>query len=177
MANWASKLSPRVAILVELRGSTKYSSGTFIPGNTALGGPKVNEDYGDIVPSRPHDGLQGSRVVPGINVTQRQSISGAVDLAGEGDFGTIIVHAGDGKDRKPTQTSVLNAIEASPGGSCYFKESFRKVIHRVDIVVCVFDYFTTRSSNETSQWRKMDSYRVESSGDAIPAERTCDLIW
>ncbi|KAH7849471.1 hypothetical protein Vadar_018324 [Vaccinium darrowii] len=90
-------------------------SGTFIPGNTALGGPKVNEDYGDTVPSRPHDGLQGSRVVPAINVTLRQSISGAVDLAGEGDFGTVIVHAGDGKDRKPTQTSVLNAIEASPG--------------------------------------------------------------
>ncbi|KAE9451150.1 hypothetical protein C3L33_16949, partial [Rhododendron williamsianum] len=81
-------------------------SGTFIPGNTALGGPKVNEDYGDTVPSRPHDGLQG---------TLKQSISGAVDLAGEGDFGTVIVHAGDEKDKKPTQTSASNAIEASPG--------------------------------------------------------------
>ncbi|KAG5532731.1 hypothetical protein RHGRI_027139 [Rhododendron griersonianum] len=81
-------------------------SGTFIPGNTALGGPKVNEDYGDTVPSRPHDGLQG---------TLKQSVSGAVDLAGEGDFGTVIVHAGDEKDKKPTQTSASNAIEASPG--------------------------------------------------------------
>ncbi|KAI8539399.1 hypothetical protein RHMOL_Rhmol09G0180100 [Rhododendron molle] len=81
-------------------------SGTFIPGNTALGGPKVNEDYGDTVPSRPHDGLQG---------TLKQSVPGAVELAGEGDFGTVIVHAGDEKDKKPTQTSASNAIEASPG--------------------------------------------------------------
>lgn len=42
----------------------------------------MNEDYGDTVPSRPHDGLQG---------TLKQSVSGAVDLTGEGTHVLIIV--------------------------------------------------------------------------------------
>ncbi|GFZ10925.1 protein kinase superfamily protein [Actinidia rufa] len=49
----------------------------------AMGGPQVNEDYGETLPSRPRDGFQVSNGVPAITGTQKQSISDAVELAGE----------------------------------------------------------------------------------------------
>jgi len=52
-----------------------------------LGGPSVNEEYGDTVPSRPHDGLQlTSRMSVVSGTTQNQFISDAVELAGEGIY-------------------------------------------------------------------------------------------
>ncbi|XP_052198479.1 serine/threonine-protein kinase 1 [Diospyros lotus] len=90
-------------------------TGTLMPGDGALGGPNVNEEYGDTVPSRPHDGLQlTSRMSVVSGTTQNQFISDAVELAGEGDFGTVIVH-GVEKDKASTEAPTRNAMGASPG--------------------------------------------------------------
>ena len=51
-----------------------------------MGGPQVNEDYGHTLPSRPRDGFQVSNGVPAVTGTQKQSISDAVELAGEGIY-------------------------------------------------------------------------------------------
>ncbi|GMP58504.1 hypothetical protein CsSME_00022149 [Camellia sinensis var. sinensis] len=87
------------------------ASGTSVPGDGALGGLKVNEDYGDTVPSRPHDVAGG---VPAVSGTQKQHISAAVELSGEGDFGTVIVHAGVENYKTSTRTPVPNAAGVSP---------------------------------------------------------------
>ncbi|GFY88726.1 protein kinase superfamily protein [Actinidia rufa] len=49
-------------------------------------GPQVNEDYGHTLPSRPWDGFQVSNGVPAVTGTQKQSISDAGELAGEGIY-------------------------------------------------------------------------------------------
>ncbi|CAL5399285.1 unnamed protein product [Camellia sinensis] len=87
------------------------ASGTSVPGDGALGGLKVNEDYGDTVPSRPHDVAGG---VPAVSGTQKQHISAAVELSGEGDFGTVIIHAGVENYKTSTRTPVPNAAGVSP---------------------------------------------------------------
>ncbi|PSS28833.1 Serine/threonine-protein kinase [Actinidia chinensis var. chinensis] len=93
------------------------ASGTFIPGEGAMEGPQVNEDYGHTLPSRPCDGFQVSNGMPAVTGTQKQSISDAGELAGEGDFGTVIVHAGVEKDKTSSRTAVADGIGASPGRS------------------------------------------------------------
>ncbi|PSR88382.1 Serine/threonine-protein kinase [Actinidia chinensis var. chinensis] len=117
-----SVMLPKIEKAKQIRASMSLqaqniASGTFIPGEGAMGGPQVNEDYGETLPSRPRDGFQVSNGVPAVTGTQKQSISDAVELAGEGDFGTMIVHTGVEKDKTSCRTPVAEAIEASPGPS------------------------------------------------------------
>ncbi|XP_074328495.1 serine/threonine-protein kinase 1 isoform X1 [Apium graveolens] len=79
----------QVRALMVLEAQT-IASGTFVPGDDSVGGPKVNEDYGDTVPSKPQD---GALLVP--NVLQVGSKPGTApqvaEQTEEGDFGTMIV--------------------------------------------------------------------------------------
>ncbi|CAN6727502.1 unnamed protein product [Malus baccata var. baccata] len=73
--------------------------------------PKVNEDYGDTVPSRP---LQGENEVSSGSTLRKQHISGDVGMAGEGNFGTFIIHEGDERDEISSETESFSAKEPSP---------------------------------------------------------------
>jgi hypothetical protein len=47
--------------------------------------PKLNQEYGDTVPSRPYNiGLQVANEVPASNTLRKQHISDGVKLGGEG---------------------------------------------------------------------------------------------
>ncbi|XP_009356427.2 serine/threonine-protein kinase dst1 [Pyrus x bretschneideri] len=72
---------------------------------------KVNEDYGDTVPSRP---LQGENEVSSGSTLRKQHISGDVGMAGEGNFGTFIIHEGDERDEIPSEAESFSAKEPSP---------------------------------------------------------------
>ncbi|KAL6983319.1 non-specific serine,threonine protein kinase [Sarracenia purpurea var. burkii] len=115
-----SIMLPKIEKARQIRASValqaqNMASGTIIPGDGALGGPKVNEDYGDTLPSRPRDGLKVTRGVPSVSGTQKQRMPDVMELAEEGDFGTVIVHAGGEKDETYTQTPMPNAIGSLPG--------------------------------------------------------------
>ncbi|GJZ55487.1 serine/threonine-protein kinase dst1, partial [Tanacetum coccineum] len=58
-----------------------------IPGYGTLG-PRVNEDFGDTVPSKPHQVPNG---VPAVGGTVK---AGGLEEAEEGDFGSVIIHGG-----------------------------------------------------------------------------------
>lgn len=58
-----------------------------IPGYGTLG-PKVNEDFGDTVPSKPQQVPNG---VPAVGGTVK---AGGLEEAEEGDFGSVIIHGG-----------------------------------------------------------------------------------
>lgn len=79
----------QVRALMVLEAQT-IASGTFVPGDSSMGGLKVNEEYGDTVPSRPQD---AGLLVP--NVLQVGSIPGTAPQGAqqteEGDFGTVVV--------------------------------------------------------------------------------------
>lgn len=55
-------------------------------------GPKLNEDYGDTVPSRPfNNGLQVTNEVPTASTLVKQQISDGVELEGEGRLIVYVV--------------------------------------------------------------------------------------
>ncbi|KAL8112055.1 hypothetical protein AgCh_019672 [Apium graveolens] len=87
----------QVRALMVLEAQT-IASGTFVPGDDSVGGPKVNEDYGDTVPSKPQD---GALLVP--NVLQVGSKPGTApqvaEQTEEGDFGTMIVRGAVDMDK------------------------------------------------------------------------------
>ncbi|KAA8529318.1 hypothetical protein F0562_033883 [Nyssa sinensis] len=104
----ASAMLPKFEKARQIRASMALEAqhialGTSIPGDGPLVGPKVNEDYGDTVPSRP----------PNIGL-DKDHISDGVELAVEGDFGTVVVRGGVDVDTTTTQIPVPNAKETSP---------------------------------------------------------------
>ncbi|XP_059655676.1 serine/threonine-protein kinase 1 isoform X2 [Cornus florida] len=115
----ASAMLPKIDKARQIRASMALeeqstSLGTSMPGDGSIGGPKVNEDYGDTVPSRLHNiGLQGNNGVPTVSSLEKQHISEGVELAAEGNFGTVIVRGGVDIDKTATQTPLPNAKESS----------------------------------------------------------------
>ncbi|KAL1828862.1 hypothetical protein DCAR_0208124 [Daucus carota subsp. sativus] len=86
------------------------ASGTFVAGDNSMGGLKVNEDYGDTVPSRPQDGLLVA------NVLQVGSIPGTApqgaEQTEEGDFGTVIVRGAVEMDKTIEGPKIKNQSPA-----------------------------------------------------------------
>ncbi|CAK9142429.1 unnamed protein product [Ilex paraguariensis] len=117
--NGASAMLPKIEKARQIRASMalqaqNITSGPSIAGDGTLVGLKVNKDYGETVPSRHHD--LGLQVANGLNIVsslERQPLSEGVELAGEGDFGTVIVRDGNEIDKTATQMPVLNAKEPS----------------------------------------------------------------
>ncbi|KAM1082197.1 hypothetical protein ACFX13_021230 [Malus domestica] len=79
--------------------------------DSTIEAPKVNEDYGDTVPSKP---LQVENEVSSGSTLRKQHISGDVGMAGEGNFGTFIIHEGDEKDEMSSETESFSVKEPSP---------------------------------------------------------------
>ncbi|XP_071686286.1 serine/threonine-protein kinase 1 isoform X2 [Rutidosis leptorrhynchoides] len=78
-----------------------------IPGYGTLG-PKMNEDFGDTVPSKPHQVLNGVPVVVG---TVK---AGGLEEAGGGDFGSVIIHGGVDIDESGATTPVPTTKKTGP---------------------------------------------------------------
>lgn len=86
-----------------------------LPGDDPLVPPKLNEDYGDTVPSRPYNmGLQVANEVPATSTVRKQQMADGAKPSEEGNFDTFIVHSADKIVTTATQTQVSNAEEPSP---------------------------------------------------------------
>ncbi|GAB2280179.1 hypothetical protein Dimus_014817 [Dionaea muscipula] len=72
---------------------------------------KINQDFGDTVPSKPNYFGPSVKNVPKDKSSRMQQIS--EDVGEEGGFGTVIVHSGDELQKMQTQLSAQNA-EGSP---------------------------------------------------------------
>ncbi|VVA24142.1 PREDICTED: serine/threonine-kinase [Prunus dulcis] len=83
------------------------------PEDSTLVVSKVNEDYGDTVPSRPNNQVENE--VSTASTLRKQHISGDAGLAGEGNFGTVIIHGGDERDETANQTQSFNVKEPAAG--------------------------------------------------------------
>ncbi|GAV69345.1 Pkinase domain-containing protein [Cephalotus follicularis] len=103
----------RASMVLQAQNLASAASGVIPPG-----GLKLNDDYGDTVLSRPHYiGLQVANEVPAAAATLRkQDIPNNTELAGEGDFGTVIVHGGDEISKAATNSQLSYAREPS---SCF----------------------------------------------------------
>ncbi|KAI3516608.1 hypothetical protein L1887_15530 [Cichorium endivia] len=77
-----------------------------IPGYGTLG-PKVNEDFGDTVPSKPHQVPNGSPIV-GSSVKPD-----SLEDSKEGDFGSVIIHGGVDIDKTAGKTPAQMTKEPS----------------------------------------------------------------
>ncbi|XP_042481266.1 serine/threonine-protein kinase hippo-like isoform X2 [Macadamia integrifolia] len=74
---------------------------------------KLNEDYGDTVPSRPWNiGLQVLNEVHAGSGTVKHHPQG-VEHPGEGDFGTVVIHSEVDVDKPGPQTAVSSAKEST----------------------------------------------------------------
>ncbi|XP_031267176.1 serine/threonine-protein kinase dst1 isoform X3 [Pistacia vera] len=91
----ASAMFPKIEKARRIRASMAQQEQNLAPeisGTTAPVGPKLNEDYGDTVPSRPHNvGLMANEVLA-TSASRNQHI---LDDTEEGDFGTFVIHGGD----------------------------------------------------------------------------------
>ncbi|KAJ7953929.1 Serine/Threonine kinase family protein [Quillaja saponaria] len=72
--------------------------------------PKVNDDYGDTVPSRPQNiGVQVANEVSSASTMKNQQMLDGVEVSEEGNFGTVIVHGGDELHKTLILSQVSNA--------------------------------------------------------------------
>jgi serine/threonine protein kinase len=105
----ASTMLPKLDKARQIRASMSLetqslASGTTIPGYTPQGGQKMNDDYGDTIPSRPNNF--------------------AIDPPGEGEFGTFVVHGSEidkttvkAPERSSRESSSAVGDSAISGGS------------------------------------------------------------
>ncbi|KAL6186741.1 hypothetical protein ACLB2K_042860 [Fragaria x ananassa] len=106
-----SAMVPRIEKARQIRTSMALQAQNDAPDELEDdGAPKVNEDYGDTVPSRP----LGANEVPTGSILMKQHMSGIGEHAEEGNFGTVIVHGGDERDVTGIQTQIFDSKEQSP---------------------------------------------------------------
>ncbi|XP_012067804.1 serine/threonine-protein kinase 4 homolog B isoform X2 [Jatropha curcas] len=98
----ASAMLPKVEKARQIRASMALQAQNLVPvASESPEGPKLNEDYGDTVPSkRP----QMADEIP--------TSTDGMELAGE-DFGTVVIHGGEEMDKTATQTAFNDARELS----------------------------------------------------------------
>ncbi|KAL3511032.1 hypothetical protein ACH5RR_030433 [Cinchona calisaya] len=111
----ASAMLPKIEKARQIRASMALqaqnaTSGTSLLGDTPLGGPKLNDDYGGTVPSKPQNvALDLANGIPSGPISDRS------ESIVEGDFGTVIVRDGVEIDMTTrSSTSVTNAEESLP---------------------------------------------------------------
>ncbi|KAJ9187376.1 hypothetical protein P3X46_002837 [Hevea brasiliensis] len=97
----ASAMLPKIEKARQIRASMALQAQNLAPVvSEPPVGPKLNEDYGDTVPSkRP----QMADEIP--------SSADGVELAGEVDFGTVVVHGGEETKKTAMQTELHNNRE------------------------------------------------------------------
>lgn len=97
----AFAMVPKIEKARQMRASMALQDQSLDSGTVEAGmeSPKKNEDYGDTVPSKP-------------NIVKQPSQD--MDLAGEGDFGTVVVHGGNELDKTFIQTSPSTNEQSLP---------------------------------------------------------------
>ncbi|CAM8950465.1 unnamed protein product [Rhodiola kirilowii] len=103
----ASAMLPKIENARKIRASMalqshSLASGTIVSRDKPLEGPKVNEEYGDTVPSKPP-----RNDLHTMGTSRKQTSS--VDLTGTGDFGTFIVH--DQAEANKVASHTLSTIQ------------------------------------------------------------------
>ncbi|XVF85801.1 hypothetical protein PTKIN_Ptkin17bG0146800 [Pterospermum kingtungense] len=113
----ASVMLPKIEKAKQIRASMAQQAQTLAPnvsGLSPLEVSKSNEDYGDTVPSKPQNmGLQTANEAPAAVILKNLHILDVVEGAGEGEFGTVIVHEGDEMQKSSAQSQLHSGKEAS----------------------------------------------------------------
>ncbi|XVE85727.1 hypothetical protein DITRI_Ditri17bG0114100 [Diplodiscus trichospermus] len=111
----ASIMVPKIEKAKQMRAAMAQQAQTFAPtisGLNPLEGSKLNEDYGDTVPSKPQNlVLQVAKEAPA--TLKKPHILDAVAATGEGEFGTVIVHGGEEMQKSFAQSQLHSSKEAS----------------------------------------------------------------
>ncbi|XWS23083.1 hypothetical protein CRYUN_Cryun29cG0091100 [Craigia yunnanensis] len=94
----ASVMLPKIEKAKQIRAVMAQQAQTLTPtisGLNPLEGSKLNEDYGDTVPSKPQNmGLQVANEAPATGTLKKPHILDGVEVTGEGEFGTVMIHGG-----------------------------------------------------------------------------------
>ncbi|XVE91630.1 hypothetical protein REPUB_Repub01dG0026800 [Reevesia pubescens] len=113
----ASVMLPKIEKAKQIRVVMAQQAQTLAPTISAvipLEGSKLNEDYGDTVPSKPQNmGLQVANEAPATGTLKKPHILDGVEVTGEGEFGTVIVHGGDELQKLFAQSRLHSGKEAS----------------------------------------------------------------
>ncbi|KAL5761612.1 hypothetical protein ACOSP7_017876 [Xanthoceras sorbifolium] len=105
----ASAMLPKIEKSRQIRASMAQEAENVVPDvsdDAESACAKLNEDYGDTVPSKPLN-------VPAASSFRKNHISDDVELDGEGDFGTVVIHNVDKTDKTIIKTQPSNGKEPS----------------------------------------------------------------
>ncbi|KAJ7943326.1 Protein kinase superfamily protein [Quillaja saponaria] len=108
----ASAMLAKIEKARQIRASMALQAQNLTPaelGDTAIVASKLNDDYGETVPSRPQNIEQVANDLSSASTLKKQQILDGVEVGEEGNFGTVIVHGGDEIDR----TAILSRISNS----------------------------------------------------------------
>ncbi|TYG90485.1 hypothetical protein ES288_A12G185900v1 [Gossypium darwinii] len=113
----ASVMLPKIEKAKQIRAAMVQQAQILAPTISEpnpMVGSNLNDDYGDTVPSRPQDmGLQVANEASTTGTLNKHNILGGVEVTGEGEFGTVIVHNEDESQKPFAQTELHNGKEAS----------------------------------------------------------------
>ncbi|XWS34204.1 hypothetical protein CRYUN_Cryun21dG0020400 [Craigia yunnanensis] len=113
----ASVMLPKIEKAKQIRAAMAQEAQNLAPtisGLNPLEGSKLNEDYGDTVPSKPQNmGLQVANQAPATGTLKKSHILDGVEVTGEGEFGTVIVRGGDEMKKSFDQSQLHSGKEAS----------------------------------------------------------------
>ncbi|GMI99858.1 hypothetical protein like AT1G69220 [Hibiscus trionum] len=95
----ASVMLPKIEKARKIRAAMVQEEQTLAPAISGLNpvvGSNSIDDYGDTVPSRPQNmGLQVANEVSATGTSKKHHVLDGVEVTGEGEFGTVIVHGED----------------------------------------------------------------------------------
>ncbi|KAK6251949.1 hypothetical protein QUC31_013669 [Theobroma cacao] len=115
----ASVMFPKIEKAKQIRAAMVQEAQTLAPTISGVNQPpegsKLNEDYGDTVPSRPQNmGLEVANEAPATGTLKKHHILDGVKVTGEaGEFGTVIVHGGDEVQKSFAQSQLQSGKAAS----------------------------------------------------------------
>ncbi|KAE8663913.1 Serine/threonine-protein kinase 4 [Hibiscus syriacus] len=113
----ASVMLPKIEKARQVRAAMVQQEQTLAPAISGLDpvvGSNPNDDYGETVPSRPQNmGLQVANEVSASGTSKQQQMLDGVEVTGEGEFGTVIVHSEDGSRKSLSQTEPHSGEEVS----------------------------------------------------------------
>ncbi|XP_024989734.1 serine/threonine-protein kinase 24 isoform X2 [Cynara cardunculus var. scolymus] len=130
-----------------------------VPGYGTLGA-KMNEDFGDTVPSKPHQVPNGVPVVGG------SVQADGLEDAGEGDFGSVIIHGGVAIDKTAAKTPVPTANK--PSSSSARGQMSSTADSGEDSVI---PWVTKKDGASTDTFRIVESPATEHTAQAIGSSR------
>ncbi|XP_058081796.1 serine/threonine-protein kinase 1 isoform X2 [Magnolia sinica] len=115
----ASSILPKIEKARQIRATMAAQAHNHVPESTLsdgleeVKGPSMNEDYGETVPSRPRE-IPSHKSPNELHVNSCSGKHNAIELSGEGDFGTVIVHAEVETNKATIEESASDAKQILP---------------------------------------------------------------